>query len=422
MRGAAWLLVTLVTPTAAVADPASAGGEMQIPSHPAVEAYAREFAEPRWRPWLELVGGRAAPVATHISMELRRRGLPEELVLLPAIESEYRSSAVSNRGAAGIWQLMPATARSLGLVIDELRDDRRDFWLATEAALTVLTQNRRILGNWDLAVAAYNAGPSRIREAVALTGSRDFWELRSRGLLPRQTAEFVPRFYGLVLAARRLQLQAGAPPNGPWSRLPTPLGVDIRIIARLADVPVDALMAANTELRYALTPDDANGAPYLLKVPERYRVAVAQVLEQRAEELVRLHLYRIRSGDTLSELGVAFGIPVSLVRRYNPGLQPRRLSVGAPLLLPVRDGIDADAALRSVRRLRETVATAPADWSGSYVVKRGDSLWTIGRRHGTSAEQLAAANGIRPEALLYPETVLVVPGSGSGSEAGEVEA
>ena len=407
---AALLAASLNSPSSTSADPASTSGDMHIPSHPAVEAYARRFAEPRWRPWLDLVGGRAVHVAAHITAALHQRGMPQELVLLPAIESEYRSSAVSNRGAVGIWQLMPTTARALGLVIDDLRDDRRDFWLATEAALTVLEQNLRILGNWDLAVAAYNAGPTRIREAVALTGSRDFWELRARGLLPRQTAEFVPRFYGLVLAARRLQLRVEAPPNGGWSRLPTPAGVDVRVVARLAGVPVDVLMAANSELRYWLTPDGASPSSYHLKVPELYRSAVADVLDQRRNELVRLHLYQIRSGDTLSELAIAFGIPVSLVHRYNPGLRPRQLSIGVRLLLPLRDGIDPATAAQKVQRLVQTSRVVPANWSGSYVVQKGDSLWTIGRRHGASPEQLAAANGIRPEDVLHPETVLVVPG------------
>ena len=409
------LVGSLTAPLSALADPASAAGEMQIPSHPAVEAYARRFEEARWQPWFELVGGRAAHFAAHITASLRQRGMPEELVLLPAIESEYRSGAVSNRGAVGIWQLMPATARALGLVIDDLRDDRRDFWLATEAALTVLEQNLRILGNWDLAVAAYNAGPGRIRDAVALTGSRDFWELRSHGLLPRQTAEFVPRFYGLVLAARRLQLQVATPPNGGWSRLSAPAGVDLRILARLAGVPADVLLAANSELHYALTPDDSPRGPYLLKVPDRYRAALAEVLDQRSDELVRLHLYRIRRGDTLSEVAIAFGIPVSLVYRYNPGIQPRRLGVGASLLVPVRDGIDPAVAARQVQRLASPVAARPADWSGSYVVQKGDSLWTIGRRHGTSAEQLAAANGIRTGDVLHPEMVLLVPAAGGAA-------
>ena len=411
------VLARLVAPWPATAEPAETPAMLPLRSHPAIEAYAARFAEPRWLPWLELMAARSAEFGTHIVEQLRRRGMPEELVLLPAIESEFRSDAVSNRGAAGLWQLMATTAGALGLVIDELRDERRDFWLATDAALTLLQQNLRLLGNWDLSIAAYNAGPGRIRDAMSLGGSNDFWKLRARGLLPRQTAEFVPRFYGLVLAARRLQLQLRQPPNGEWSRLPVPPGADVRVIARLADMPVEVLRAANAELRHSLTPDAPPATPYLLKVPERYRSAVAGVLASRSAELVRLHLYRIRSGDTLSELATAFSIPVSLLHRYNPGVEPRRLRVGLPLLLPVRDDIDPDAALARVRRLAQSAAPPPSQWAGRYRVRQGDSWWAIGRRHGTSPEQLAAANGMQANDLLHPETVLVVPATGGAHRA-----
>ena len=387
--------------------PASA---LTIPDHPAVAAQTKRFLDSRWEPWFRLVAGRASLYAHYIATELQRRQLPVELIFLPAIESEYLDTAVSNRGAAGLWQLMATTATALGLVIDEMRDERRDFWMATDAALTILAQNRRILGSWDLALAAYNAGPTRIREAVATAGTDDFWRLRELGLLPTQTAEFVPRFYGLVAAAAALDppLNMDLVHDWGWQRLEAPPGVDLRVLARLAEVPVEVLLPANRELRFWLTPEPVAGRPYQIKVPSRYESALAAVLASRLGELVRLHLHKIRSGDTLSALAVAFEVPVSMVRTYNPGLVPRFLAIGSAVLIPVVGDVDPAAALARVQRLATDEAT-PLDWAGRHLVQRGDSLWALGQRYGASAERIAAANGIRTEDVLRPRTVLMVP-------------
>ena len=123
---------------------------------------------------------------------LKEEGLPTELKYLAVVESALKPDAVSRSGAVGLWQMMPETARAHGLRIDEMVDERRDPHKATKAAAEHLKHLYERLGNWELAIAAYNSGGGRVSRAVAKAGSRDFWKVRE--LLPQETRNYVPAY------------------------------------------------------------------------------------------------------------------------------------------------------------------------------------------------------------------------------------
>ncbi len=108
---------------------------------------------------------------------LKREHVPEEIAVLPFVESMYNPLARSSAGAAGLWQLMPGTARSLGLHVSRSNDQRLDVQQATRAAARVLRQNYRMLGSWPLAITAYNHGPYGVQRAVQTVGSTDLVQL-----------------------------------------------------------------------------------------------------------------------------------------------------------------------------------------------------------------------------------------------------
>lgn len=386
---------------------------MEIPDHPRVASYAATFASAKWQPWVQRVLGRTAFYAAHVMDQLEQRELPAELMFLPAIESAYIGTAVSPVGAVGLWQLMRGTARLHGLVVDDLLDERRDFWKATEVALRILEDNRRDLGSWELALAAYNAGLGRVRRDIRRGGTRDFWELRRRGLLPRETSEFVPRFFGLVQALR--SHPAGDSPAleeiTRWRRVTAPPGVELRQLGKLSGISREILEQANAELRYGLTPTGRGSESYRLKVPADSYTRLLAVLEDPASDLVRLHRHVIRSGDTMSELAEAFRVSVALIRHYNDGVSPRRMLIGAGLFIPVVRGVDPAAVH----------FPAPRDsrpFEADYHVVTGDSLWSIARLHDTTVEALASANGLRPTSVLHPGQTLQVPRRGEPPGAG----
>ncbi len=140
----------------------------------------------------EYMLGRTAiyfPVFEHY---LRIHNLPEALKYLPLVESTLLPRSVSPAGAAGLWQFVPATARAMGLTVNGKIDERLDTYRATEAAVKMLATLYEEFQDWGLVLAAYNAGPGRVRQAIRASGSRNFWG--ARAYLPRESQRYVPAF------------------------------------------------------------------------------------------------------------------------------------------------------------------------------------------------------------------------------------
>jgi soluble lytic murein transglycosylase-like protein len=123
---------------------------------------------------------------------LRAKGLPPSLVGVAAVESGFNSLALSPKGARGLWQLMPATARRYGLVVEPHYDERVDPLKSTLAAAAYITDLYAQFGDWPLVFAAYNAGEGRVARALHRIGARDFWTLDGRRALPEETLRYVP--------------------------------------------------------------------------------------------------------------------------------------------------------------------------------------------------------------------------------------
>ncbi len=128
---------------------------------------------------------------------VQRHGLPEELVLLPVIESAFNNFAVSKSGAAGLWQFIPSTARKYGLRVDQFVDERFDIIKATDAAMRYLKDLYGMFGNWELALASYNCGENCVARR---TGGMDFWT--NQKFLPIETRNYVPAFFAVLLLAK----------------------------------------------------------------------------------------------------------------------------------------------------------------------------------------------------------------------------
>lgn len=128
----------------------------------------------------------------------REEGLPLELLNVAKVESNFDPSALSPKGALGLWQFMPATARRYGLRVDAIHDDRLDREKSTRAAARYLRDLHAKFNDWPLALAAYNAGEDMVRRAMERTGDSDFWKLSNARQLPSETRTYVPSIINAI--------------------------------------------------------------------------------------------------------------------------------------------------------------------------------------------------------------------------------
>jgi membrane-bound lytic murein transglycosylase D len=375
---------------------------LDLPLHPAVERRLEAYLS-REKMNLEAALARMSRYRRFVDASIRERGLPPELLVLPLLESRYLSRAVSRSGAAGLWQIMRNTSGGLGLRSDEWLDERRDFWKSTQAALRKLEENHDLFGDWYLALAAYNCGSSCLSQLVNSSGVRDFWELRARGLLRPETAEFVPAFIALariVGSPARYGLRSGWELSPVWERVRLEQSVDLRLLARALGLDPESLREANAELKYPVTPIYEQG--YFLKLPSGMGQRVSELLSDPGTRLLEYRYHRLASGDTLYGLARRYGVALPLLERANAGLDPLRLAVGGIVRIPV---------VESGRPAADAVAAPPSPLSfrASWTVAPGDTLWAIARRHGTTPELLATANGRCLDSPLKPGDTLRVP-------------
>jgi membrane-bound lytic murein transglycosylase D len=169
---------------------------------PEVDGFLAHYLSGPGRSTLEIGLARRSQYAPVMIKVLTENGLPPELVNLPFVESLYREDARSPSGAVGMWQFMGDTARQHGLRVGLFVDERKDVLLATKAASSYIRELYDMFDDWQLALGAYNCGAMRMREAIRQGGTRDFFELSRRGLLPKETQDFVPKIIAVSLIAQ----------------------------------------------------------------------------------------------------------------------------------------------------------------------------------------------------------------------------
>jgi len=286
--------------------------------------------------WLKMVMQRSLPYLAFVEEKIHELELPPELLFLPVIESEYSPYAVSKSGATGIWQFMRNSIAGYGLEINEWKDDRRDFMKSSNAALLKLRDNYKALGDWSLAIAAYNAGLGAVSRAVrnAKGESIDFWHLYESKKLPKESLAYVPKFLAVASILRYPELHGIAYEWGDtlaWETIPLDRQVDIGLLSEKTDVSLDLLKRGNAELNYGITPP-AKG--HQLKVPAEGADAIKAVLEDGSSPLFKYNIYTVKSGDTLSAISKRYATPLSMVVEANPGIKPDKIRIGQRLIIP----------------------------------------------------------------------------------------
>jgi membrane-bound lytic murein transglycosylase D len=371
------------------------------------ESFRATYLGPDARAWLAAIMARAKPYLPYINDRIRLYGLPEELAFLPVIESEFSPRAVSKSGAAGLWQFMRNSISGYGMRVDEWVDERRDFMKSTDGALRKLADNYATFGDWELALAAYNAGAGAVGRAVAATrrsgaDRADYWELRRRGLLPAECAAYVPKFLAIASILRypaRSGMALSWDEGLAWETIEPGRSVDLALLSRKAGIDSAQLREANPELRHGVTPP---GPGYLLKVPAASAGSARAAIADASAELLRYSLHPVRTGDTLSAIARRYGSTVAAIAQANPGMNPDLIRLGQVIVVPsLFDPAPEPAEPKAVDEI-------PA-FESSYVVAKGDTLWGLSLKYSVPVELLASRNGLSIGSVIREGTSLRVP-------------
>ncbi len=322
-------------------------------NHPSVQRFIRHYASDRAR--LNRITNRASKYLFYVVTELERRHMPTELALLPFVESAYVNTARSHAAAAGMWQFIPETGRRYGLKQRRGFDGRMDSFAATRAALDYLQKlNRQFNGDWFLSLAAYNAGEGRVERAIKYNRRRgrpiNYWNLR----LPKETREYVPRLLAykeIIRNPRRYGIQLPRAASRPvLTSIWLNRTVDLRQAARRAGLPANTLTELNPSYLHGIT------TPRLSKrvvLPVNLAGQLQQILQRMPT--VRDSGYRYAKYAKYSKKKYS--------KRYKKRYKKR--------------------AKRSKRRVI------------THRVRRGETLYKIAARHGTTVKKIMRMNRLR---------------------------
>ncbi|MGE5236277.1 MAG: LysM peptidoglycan-binding domain-containing protein [Acidobacteriota bacterium] len=358
---------------------------------------------------------RASKLLPFIRAELRKANLPGDLAYLPLVESAFNPRARSRARAQGLWQFISGTARLYGLRCDGVVDERNDPFLATKAAVAHLAELHATFGSWELALAAYNSGAGRVERALRRAGGPDdFWTVRR--YLPRETRNYVPALWAaLVVAKNPGAYQLPVFPETPdcLARIPVEGALDIDVLAEKASVDKDVLADLNPALLRGVTPIRGT---YQLAVPCGSQEKIAGALAAiPPDQRIRRLFHVIRPGDTLAAIARRYGSSVEVIASANHVRNPRALKVGQTLTIPryPTDGRHTRATdgHRRTKTAKASTAHAPHDRKAerdSYTVRRGDTLYNIARKFGTTVAELRQVNGLGGT-RIRPGDVLVMP-------------
>ena len=206
---------------------------------------------------------------------LHKHGMPADLKYLAVAESMLVPNVVSSASAAGLWQLMPATAREMGLSVNGEIDERLDLHRSTEAAVLMLKGLHAEFGDWNLALAAYNCGKGRVRSAVRRAGARDYE--RVNNYLPRETRRYVAAYLAAAYAVNYYGDHGLSPRELPEvSTIRVYKHTSLNKIARACDVRLSTLIRMNPVFVQRYIPGSEEG--YRLRVPQEDKRAVQQFL------------------------------------------------------------------------------------------------------------------------------------------------
>jgi len=363
--------------------------------------------------YLERVFQRGQRYMYHVVTEVEARGMPLEFALLPVVESAYEPFAYSVSRAAGLWQFIPDTGRRFGLKQNWWFDGRRDVIESTRAALDYLQAlHDQFDGDWLLAIAAYNVGENTVQRELDYNRAHgkptDFWHLK----LPAETRAYVPKLLAmkrLMAEPERYGLEFAVIPNEPYfAVIDTKSQIDLKIAAQLAGTSYDELVALNPGYnRWATDPD----GPHRMLVPIDAADGFDAALQTLSpDDRVRFAVHEVTRRETLASIAKQYGTSAAVISKVND-LKDGKVSAGESLKIPEISGQLPDKVLLAASRVDRPEIGGRKQRQLVYRVRAGETLSSIARRHGMPVSTLARLNNMGSGDTLVKGQRLVIKAS-----------
>jgi membrane-bound lytic murein transglycosylase D len=367
--------------------------------------------------------------APHIRREFARAGLPQDLVWLAMVESQFKNTATSTASAVGMWQFMRATGQRFGLEINEYVDERRNWEKATVAAAAYLGELHKMFNEWPLAVSAYNMGEGGMqRTVVAAGGEKSLWAIlegpAGSSHMREETRKFYSRLAASVIVAsnpERFGFTVNPLPPLQTTRIPVNGCYALSKLDQAAGLEAGTLQELNRDLIRGVTPP---GRTHMMAVPPETADRITEALKGMQEDTApRVQVasrpssssssqsggggstsYTVRRGDTISGIASRYGVSESALMKANKIRSARQLLAGKRIVIP------------GGRVVSDQSGINPGE-SRTYTVKRGDTLGGIATRYKVSIADLEKWNGLSRKKPLYANQSIKVsaPVSNSGS-------
>jgi membrane-bound lytic murein transglycosylase D len=365
--------------------------------------------------YIERMTARSSKYLYHIVEELERRGMPTELALLPFIESAFNPQAVSSARASGMWQFMPRTGKDFDLKQNAFRDDRRDVLASTRAALDYLQRLYGMFGDWHLALAAYNWGEGNVGKAVNHNQKAGqaiaYTDLR----MPAETRLYVPKLQAmknLVANPQDKGIQLPSIPNHPYFQtVPLPRDMDVALVARLAEVPLEDFKALNPSAHRPVLL--AGGTSQILlpwdnaEIFERNKAAYGG-------RLASWTVWVAPKNMKVVEAAKQVGMSEEDMRGVNK-IPPRMLiKAGSALLVPRPSKQDKDVATKVADNGQLNLAPELQLRKQMVKARKKDTVASVALRYKVTAADVAKWNGVSMEAAFKPgqKLMLMLPAKG----------
>lgn len=359
---------------------------------------------------------RAGRYEDMIRTALDAQDAPQDLLWVVAIESNFKIQAVSHAGAAGLWQFMPRTARSRGMIVDGRIDERLDPEIATEKAIEYLLYQRERFGAWPLALAAYNAGSGHVRSEIRTWGVTELDAMERYGSVYQSARSYAAKIIALALIDRNRELFGvdAIVPDEPivWETVKIDDAVRLSLIADAARVPVDELLKLNPALVGKAVPKGG----WEVRLPEGTYERFVKQYDRVARRYGKEHLsVTLRFGETLAMIAERYGVPERVLRAVNGYGHREAVPYGTEVVVPQGSGSTSARSDKDEASSEPLTVVVPAKsyeypdrTRVFYEVHTQDSLQDIATYFDVSVYELAAWNELSPESTLWQGMVLQV--------------